>query len=465
MCIVSVLDVYKNKINVNTEIIIRGWMRNKRDSKLGFSFLDIVDGSSVYPIQFIVYNHLLNYQEVLKLTTGCSIIAKGILVYSQGKNQVYEVIAKKIKIYGWIDKPNQYPISSKKHSMEFLRTVPHLRSRTNLISVISRVRHIVMKSLHDFLNENFYYWIPTPIITSLDTEGMGSMFRVSTLNFCSIPKNSDGSTNFNSDFFGKESFLTVSGQLTLESYACSLSKVYTFGPTFRAENSNTSRHLAEFWMLEVEQAFINLNNVINLAESLLKYVVHTVLEYCTDEIKFLMNKVDHKIKEKLETFLITDFIQINYSEAINILLNSKKRFQEQVRFGLNLSSEHEKYLIHYYNYRTVVIKNYPKSLKAFYMRLNDDQITVAAVDILLPGIGEVIGGSEREERIDVLISRLKEYKYKNQDYEWYIDLRRYGTVPHAGFGMGFERFVSYITGVSNVRDLIPFPRTVKNSYC
>ncbi len=458
-------DIHKDDIIVNSSITICGWVRSRRDSRSGFSFITIYDGSCVYSIQVIADNTLSNYYtEILHLTIGCSVMLTGVLILSIGNKQKYEIQAKTIKILGWIENPDTYPISAKKHSMEHLREVAHLRARTNLIGVIVRIRNYVMQLLHSFFYQKNYYWIPTPIITGLNTEGSGEMFRVSTLDMNNIPKNKDGTVDFKKDFFGKESFLTVSGQLNIETYACSLSKVYTFGPTFRAENSNTSRHLAEFWMLEVESAFTNLNDVSDFAEHMLKYICQSLLRDCMPDINFLKNYIDNNIVHRLEQLLLIDFIRIDYIDAIKILLSSKMTFKKPVYLGIDLSSEHERFLVEKYFKIPVIIKNYPKELKAFYMRLNDDKKTVAAIDLLVPKIGELIGGSQREERITILDERLLELGLKKEDYWWYRDLRRYGTVPHSGFGMGFERLISYITGVSNIRDIIPFPRTVNNSH-
>ncbi|CAL4326419.1 asparagine--tRNA ligase [Buchnera aphidicola] len=462
---VSISDIYKDDIIVNTSITVCGWVRNRRNSKSGFSFITIYDGSCFYSIQVVANNSLSNYyKEILHLTIGCSVILTGILILSIGNQQKYEIKATQIKILGWIENPDTYPISAKKHSVEYLREVAHLRARTNLIGVIVRIRNHVLQALHCFLQKNNYYWVPTPIITGLNTEGAGEMFRVSTLDMNNIPKNKDGSVDFKKDFFGKESFLTVSGQLNIETYACALSRVYTFGPTFRAENSNTSRHLAEFWMLEVESAFTSLNDISDFVEHMLKYVFKSLLQNCMPDINFLKSYIDNDIVIRLKQFLQTNFVRINYLDAINILLNSNIKFKKSVFFGVDLASEHERFLVEKHFKVPVIIKNYPKELKAFYMRLNDDKKTVSAIDLLVPNIGELIGGSQREERLSILDERLLELGLKKEDYWWYRDLRRYGTVPHSGFGMGFERLISYITGVSNIRDIIPFPRTVKNSH-
>ncbi|QCI21654.1 asparagine--tRNA ligase [Buchnera aphidicola (Hyadaphis tataricae)] len=461
---VSISEIYNDDIIINSFITVCGWVRARRDSKSGFSFIIIYDGSCFYSIQVIADNSLPNYyKDILHLTVGFSVIVTGKIVLSSGKNQKYEIQATEIKILGTIKNPDTYPISPKKHSMEYLREVAHLRSRTNLIGVIVRIRSYILQSLHSFFSKKYYYWVPTPIITGFNTEGTGEMFRVSTLDMNNIPKNQDGSIDFKKDFFGKESFLTVSGQLNLETYACALSKVYTFGPTFRAENSNTSRHLAEFWMLEVESAFSDLNDISNFAEDMLKYICEAVLKNCVAEINFLKNYIDSEIINRLKTLLSVDFVRIDYLDAVNILLKANIRFKQPVSFGIDLSSEHERFLVEKYFKIPVIIKNYPKSLKAFYMRLNDDKKTVAAIDLLVPKIGELIGGSQREERIEILDQRLLELGFKKEDYWWYRDLRRYGTVPHSGFGMGFERLMCYITGISNIKDVVPFPRTVNNA--
>ncbi|QCI16028.1 asparagine--tRNA ligase [Buchnera aphidicola] len=461
---VSILDIYKDNIIVNTVITVCGWVRSRRDSKLGFSFITTYDGSCFDAVQVIANNSLSNYdKEILHLTIGCSVMITGMLIHSIGSKQKYEIQAKIIKVIGWVENPSTYPISAKNHSIEYLREVAHLRSRTNLIGVIARIRNHVLQKLHLFFYKRGYYWIPTPIITGLNTEGAGEMFRVSTLDMKNIPKNKNGTVDFKKDFFGKESFLTVSGQLNIETYACALSRVYSFGPTFRAENSNTSRHLAEFWMLEVESAFTNLNNISDLAECMLKYIFKSVLKDCISDINFLKNYIDADIIKRLNKLLLVNFIRIDYIDAVNILIKYKKKFKNSIFLGADLSSEHERFLVEQHFKIPVIIKNYPKELKAFYMRLNDDKKTVAAMDLLVPNIGELIGGSQREERISILDERLLELKLKKEDYWWYRDLRRYGTVPHSGFGMGFERLISYITGISNIRDIIPFPRTVNSS--
>lgn len=362
-----------------------------------------------------------------------------------------------------MEDPDTYPMAAKRHSIEYLREVAHLRPRTNLIGAVARVRHTLAQALHRFFDEQGFFWVSTPLITASDTEGAGEMFRVSTLDLENLPRNDQGRVDFDKDFFGKESFLTVSGQLNGETYACALSKIYTFGPTFRAENSNTSRHLAEFWMLEPEVAFADLEDNARLAEAMLKYVFKAVLEERADDMKFFAERVDKDAIARLERFVSTDFAQVDYTDAVAILERCGKTFENLVFWGVDLSSEHERYLAEEHFKAPVVVKNYPKEIKAFYMRLNEDGKTVAAMDVLAPGIGEIIGGSQREERLDVLDARMAEMGLNKEDYWWYRDLRRYGTVPHSGFGLGFERLIAYVTGVQNVRDVIPFPRTPRNA--
>lgn len=362
-----------------------------------------------------------------------------------------------------VDDPDTYPMAAKRHSVEYLREVAHLRPRTNLIGAVARVRHTLSQALHRFFDEQGFFWVSTPLITTSDTEGAGEMFRVSTLDFHNLPRNDKGEVDFSEDFFGREAFLTVSGQLNGEAYASALSKIYTFGPTFRAENSNTSRHLAEFWMVEPEVAFANLNDIAGLAEAMLKYVFKAVLEERRDDLEFFAERINKEAIERLERFVTSDFAQVDYTDAIKILENCGKTFENDVYWGVDMSSEHERYLAEEHFKAPVVVKNYPKAIKAFYMRENEDGKTVAAMDVLAPGIGEIIGGSQREERLDRLDARFDELGMNKEDYWWYRDLRRYGTVPHAGFGLGFERLVSYVTGVSNIRETIPFPRTPRSA--
>ncbi|WP_337008679.1 asparagine--tRNA ligase [Pantoea sp. AS142] len=464
MSVVPVADVLHGRVAVDSEVTVRGWVRTRRDSKAGLSFIAVYDGSCFNPVQAVVNNSLNNYQdEVLRLTTGCSIIVTGKVVASPGQGQAFEIQATRLEVVGWVDDPDSYPMAAKRHSIEYLREVAHLRPRTNLIGAVARVRHTLAQALHRFFHENGYFWVSTPLITASDTEGAGEMFRVSTLDLENLPRNDQGNVDFSEDFFGKEAFLTVSGQLNGETYASALSKIYTFGPTFRAENSNTSRHLAEFWMLEPEIAFASLDDAAALAEAMLKYVFNAVLEERADDMAFFAERVDKEAIERLQRFITTDFAQVDYTDAVNILMNCGQSFENPVSWGIDLSSEHERYLAEKHFKAPVVVKNYPKDIKAFYMRLNEDGKTVAAMDVLAPGIGEIIGGSQREERLEVLDARLEEMGLNKEDYWWYRDLRRYGTVPHSGFGLGFERLIAYVTGVQNVRDVIPFPRTPRNA--
>ncbi|KFA59809.1 asparagine--tRNA ligase [Gilliamella sp. Choc4-2] len=462
--IAPIVDVLQGKIAVGSTISVQGWVRTRRDSKAGISFLAVYDGSCFDPIQAVIENNLPNYeQEILRLTAGCSVKVTGKVVESPGQGQKYELQATQVQVYGFIDDPETYPMAAKRHSIEYLREVAHLRARTNIVGAITRVRHTLAQAIHQFFDERGFYWLSTPIITASDTEGAGEMFRVSTLDMLNLPKSDNGKVDFDKDFFGKEAFLTVSGQLNAETYACALSKVYTFGPTFRAENSNTTRHLAEFWMMEPEVAFADLNDNAKLAEDMLKYVFKAVLEKRADDMQFFAQHVDKEAINRLENFINADFAQVDYTDAITILQNCDVKFENPVSWGIDLASEHERYLAEQHFKAPVVVKNYPKDIKAFYMRMNDDGKTVAAMDVLAPGIGEIIGGSQREERLDMLDKRMEELGLKKEDYWWYRDLRRYGTVPHSGFGLGFERLIVYVTGVQNVRDVIPFPRTPRNA--
>ncbi|WP_394174476.1 asparagine--tRNA ligase [Thalassotalea litorea] len=464
MSVPAITDVLTGKHPVGEPITVQGWIRTRRDSKAGISFLAIHDGSCFDPIQAVVPNDLENYQnDVLKLTTGSSVKVTGTLVESQGKGQSFEIQATQVEVLGLVEDPDTYPMAAKRHSIEFLREQAHLRPRTNIGGAVTRVRNTLAQAIHRFMHEKGYYWISTPLITGSDCEGAGEMFRVSTLDMENLPRDDKGSVDYSQDFFGKETFLTVSGQLNVETYCCALSKVYTFGPTFRAENSNTSRHLAEFWMVEPEIAFADLSDAATLAEQMLRYVFKAVLEERADDMAFFQQRVDKTVIERLESVVKSEFVRMDYTDAIEILQNSGKVFENPVSWGVDLNSEHERYLAEEHVGGPVVLQNYPKDIKSFYMRLNDDGKTVAAMDILAPGIGEIVGGSQREERLDVLDQRLEEMGLNKEDYSWYRDLRRYGTVPHAGFGLGFERLVAYATGISNVRDVIPFPRTPKSA--
>ncbi|QDF67190.1 asparagine--tRNA ligase [Shewanella sp. SNU WT4] len=464
MSIASVAAVFKGEFAVGSQVTVRGWVRTRRDSKAGISFLAVYDGSCFDAIQGVVPNSLENYQDqVLKLTAGCSVVMTGEVVESPGAGQAYELQVTDVNVTGWVDDPDTYPMAAKRHSIEYLRELAHLRPRTNLIGAVARVRNCLSQAIHRFYHEQGFIWVSTPLITASDCEGAGEMFRVSTLDMENLPRTDAGKVDYDQDFFGKEAFLTVSGQLNAETYACALSKVYTFGPTFRAENSNTSRHLAEFWMVEPEVAFATLDDVAGLAEAMLKYAFNAVLAERRDDLEFFAQRVDKTVIERLESFVSSDFAQVDYTDAVTILENCGKKFDYPVTWGIDLQSEHERYLAEEHFKAPVVVKNYPKDIKAFYMRLNDDGKTVAAMDVLAPGIGEIIGGSQREERLDVLDMRLAEMDLSQEDYWWYRDLRRYGTVPHAGFGLGFERLVSYVTGVSNIRDVIPFPRAPRSA--
>ena len=462
--VAPIVDVLQGKIAVGSTISVQGWVRTRRDSKAGISFLAVYDGSCFDPIQAVIEKDLPNYeQDILRLTAGCSVKVTGKVVESPGQGQKYELQATNVEVYGFVDDPETYPMAAKRHSIEYLREVAHLRARTNIVGAITRVRHTLAQAIHQFFDERGFFWLSTPIITASDTEGAGEMFRVSTLDMLNLPKTDNGKIDFDKDFFGKEAFLTVSGQLNAETYACALSKVYTFGPTFRAENSNTTRHLAEFWMMEPEVAFADLNDNAKLAEDMLKYVFKTVLEKRADDMQFFAQHIDKEAINRLENFINADFAQVDYTDAITILQNCDAKFENPVSWGIDLASEHERYLAEQHFKAPVVVKNYPKDIKAFYMRMNDDGKTVAAMDVLAPGIGEIIGGSQREERLDMLDKRMDEMGLKKEDYWWYRDLRRYGTVPHSGFGLGFERLIVYVTGVQNVRDVIPFPRTPRNA--
>lgn len=464
MSVMPVVDVLRGQAPVDSEVTVKGWVRTRRDSKAGISFLAVYDGSCFDPLQAVIANTLPNYEsEVLRLTTGCSVEVTGKVVASMGQGQAFEVQATSITVLGWVEDPDTYPMAAKRHSIEYLREVGHLRARTNIVGAVTRVRNTLAQAIHRFFHENGYLWISTPLITASDCEGAGEMFRVSTLDMENLPRTDKGTVDYSEDFFGKEAFLTVSGQLNVETYACALSKVYTFGPTFRAENSNTTRHLAEFWMVEPEIAFANLDDAAGLAEQLLKSVFKAVLDERMDDMKFFAERVDKDAIARLERFIASDFAQIDYTDAIKILETCGKQFENPVFWGVDMASEHERYLAEEHFQSPVVVKNYPKDIKAFYMRMNEDGKTVAAMDVLAPGIGEIIGGSQREERLDVLDARLDEMGLNKEDYWWYRDLRRYGTVPHAGFGLGFERLVVYVTGMQNVRDVIPFPRTPRNA--
>jgi asparaginyl-tRNA synthetase len=439
-------------------VTLSGWVRTKRELK-GFAFLEVNDGSSLQGLQVVMASTLPSYEDLLRsLTTGASVTVEGVLVASQGKNQRVELQAQTVKVWGTAD-AETYPLQKKRHSFEFLRTIAHLRSRTNTMGAVFRVRNACSAAIHDFFQSRGFMWVHTPIITTGDCEGAGEQFAVTNLNLSQIPKAADQSVDFSQDFFGRPTYLTVSGQLEAEIMAMAFSNVYTFGPTFRAENSNTSRHLSEFWMVEPEMAFCNLQGDMDLAEAFLKHIFKTVLEQCPEDMAFFNERINPSAIATAETIINSEFARITYTQAISQLEKATRSFEYPVEWGLDLQSEHERYLAEELFKRPVIVTDYPVGIKAFYMRLNDDERTVAAMDILAPNIGEIIGGSQREERLDVLERRMTAMHISHEDYSWYLDLRRYGTVPHAGFGLGFERLVQFITGMANIRDVIPFPRT------
>jgi len=460
----SCAEILAGRAPQDTPITLRGWVRTRRDSKAGLSFVHVSDGSCFNPVQAVVPNTLPNYtDDVLHLTAGCAVAISGNVVPSPAKGQPFEVQATAVDVVGGVEDADSYPIQPKPHTLEFLRDVAHLRPRTNVIGAVSRVRDAIAHSIHRFFHDNGFFWINTPIITSSDAEGAGELFRVSTLDLANLPRTAQGAIDHTQDFFGRETFLTVSGQLNVEAYCLALSKVYTFGPTFRAENSNTSRHLAEFWMIEPEIAFADLADDATLAERLLKHVFGNILDERADDMAFFDERIEKGLIAKLQGIVDSEFVRMDYAEAIRVLGQAKQKFQFPVSYGMDLQSEHERYLSETHAKKPVIVMNYPKAIKAFYMRVNDDGETVAAMDVLAPGIGEIIGGSQREERLDVLDSRMDEARLDKAHYAWYRDLRRYGSVPHAGFGLGFERTIAYVTGLANVRDVIPFPRTPGNA--
>ena len=455
-------------------VTVKGWVRTRRDSKAdgGLSFLAVADGTCHDAIQAVAKNDLPNYEsEITKLTTGCAVEVDGTLVESKGKGQSVEIQASAVRVLGWVDDPDTYPVPQKRHTFEYLREQAHLRVRTNTFGAVARVRHTLACATHRFFDDRDFYYVHTPIITASDCEGAGQMFRVSTLDMANCPRDDKGLPDFAEDFFGKEAHLTVSGQLNVETYCQALSRVYTFGPTFRAENSNTSRHLAEFWMLEPEIAFADLADDADLAEAYIKYVITDLLERRPDDMDFFDQRIEKGLLDRLRHVVESPFRRLPYTEAVQILQEASKaaKFEYPVEWGSDLQSEHERYLTEKHFQQPVVLINYPKQIKAFYMRLNDPGTdnapgdTVAAMDVLVPGVGELIGGSQREERLDVLDARIDEMGLHKPDYWWYRDLRRYGTCPHAGFGLGFERLIQFCTGMQNIRDVIPFPRAPKQA--
>jgi asparaginyl-tRNA synthetase len=449
--------------SVGRHVRLQGWIRTRRDSKGGFSFLEVNDGSCQGNVQILAESSLPNYQsEILHLTAGCSVTVDGVVRASPAKGQATEVQAQSIAVHGRADAA-KYPLQKKGHSMEFLREQAHLRPRSNTFGAVARVRNCICRSIHDFFQEQGFLYVHAPIVTASDCEGAGQMFRVTTLDLGKLPRNDKGEIDYTKDFFARPTYLTVSGQLEAEIFACALGKVYTFGPTFRAENSNTSRHLAEFWMVEPEMAFYELSDNMDLAEAFLKRICRDALERCGEDMKFFAERIDKTAISTLEGIVNSQFVRLPYTEAVEILLKSGQSFEFPVAWGTDLQSEHERYLTEHHFKLPVILYDYPRTIKAFYMRLNDDGKTVRAMDVLVPRVGEIVGGSQREERLDVLEERMKEHKLDPSAYWWYLDLRRYGTVPHSGFGLGLERTVQFVTGMANIRDVIPFPRTPGNA--
>ena len=445
------------------QVRVQGWIRTRRDSKGGFSFLEINDGSCLGNLQIIADNQLPNYEsEVKRLSAGCSVTVDGLVKPSGGQGQATEIAAQQVTVHGWAD-PEAYPLQKKRHSFEKLREWAHLRPRTNSFGAVMRVRNCVSRSIHNFFQEEGFVYIHTPIITASDCEGAGEMFRVTTLDLQQVPKQAQGQVDYTLDFFDRPAYLTVSGQLEAEVFATALSKVYTFGPTFRAENSNTSRHLAEFWMVEPEMAFYELSDNMDLAERFLKRLCRDVLAQCDEDLQFFNERIDKTAIQTVQQIVSEDFVRVPYTEAIEILRASGTSFEFPVAWGQDLQSEHERFLTEQHFRAPVILYDYPRTIKPFYMRVNDDGRTVRAMDVLAPKVGEIIGGSQREERLDVLQQRMAEQGLDAQNYWWYLDLRRYGTVPHAGFGLGLERVLQFITGMANIRDVIPFPRTPGNA--
>ncbi len=444
---------------------LQGWVRTRRDSKAGFSFIEINDGSSQGNIQIVAPGEMANYEsDVKSLTAGCSITAIGEIKESGGRGQVTEMLADSIEVHGWAD-PDTYPLQKKRHSFEKLREWAHLRPRTNTFGAVARVRNCISNSIHQFFQEQSFLYVNTPIITASDCEGAGEMFQVTTMDLNKIAAEKIENLNYRFDFFDKPSYLTVSGQLEAETYACALGKVYTFAPTFRAENSNTSRHLAEFWMVEPEMAFFELPDNMDLAEAFLKRIFSDALAKCSEDMAFFNDRIDESntLVERLQEVVASDFVRLPYTEAVEILMASGQKFDYPVQWGIDLQSEHERFLTEQHFKKPVILFDYPDTIKPFYMYCNDDGKTVRAMDVLVPGVGEIIGGSQREHRLDVLERRMKAQDLDIEEYWWYADLRRFGTVPHAGFGLGLERAVQFVTGMSNIRDVIPFPRTPGNA--
>ncbi len=457
---IELREIHRNKDKyLNSQVEVAGWVRNNRDSK-NFGFLVISDGTFFEPIQVVYSDTLENFSNICKINIGAAVIVKGKLVPTPEAKQPYEIQAESIDIEG--DSTPDYPLQKKRHSMEYLRTITHLRPRTNTFQAVFRVRSLCAYAIHKFFQERDFVYVHTPLITGSDCEGAGEMFQVTTMDLSNVPMTEDGKVDFTKDFFNKPTNLTVSGQLNGETYAMAFRNIYTFGPTFRAENSNTTRHAAEFWMIEPEIAFADLEDDMELAEAMIKYIIKYVLENAPEEMQFFNNFVDKGLIERLEHVANSDFGRVTYTEAIELLKKNNDKFEYKVEWGSDLQTEHERYLTEEIFKRPVFVTDYPKEIKAFYMKLNEDGKTVAAMDCLVPGIGEIIGGSQREDNLELLLKRMNELGLKEEDYGFYLDLRRYGSARHAGFGLGFERAIMYLTGMGNIRDVIPFPRTVNN---
>lgn len=457
-------DLFKSDVThlVGHEINVKGWVRTRRGNK-NVHFIALNDGSVIHSIQIVVDVAQLNNDELLKqITTGCCLSVNGVLTESMGQGQALEISATEIELYGAAD-PETYPLQKKGHTLEFLREIAHLRPRTNTFGAIFRLRHALAFAIHKYFNDKGFFYLHTPIITGSDAEGAGDMFRVTTLDINNPPRNESGLVDYSQDFFGKETNLTVSGQLEGELGALALSNIYTFGPTFRAENSNTSRHLAEFWMIEPEMAFYDIKDNMDLAEDFLKYLIGYLLENCSEDLEFLQKMYDPELIERLNVVIDNKFERLTYTQAIEILQTSGQAFEFAVNWGVDLQAEHERYLVEKHFKKPVILTNYPKQIKAFYMKLNDDNKTVRAMDVLFPKIGEIIGGSQREENYDKLYSRIKDMGIHEEDVWWYLETRKFGTAPHSGFGLGFERLMLFVSGMGNIRDVIPFPRTPQNA--
>lgn len=457
MNLTDIRELYRNSGDyIDREVTVGGWVRSIRDSK-AFGFIVLNDGTFFEPLQVVYHDTLANFETVSKLNVGSAIVARGKIVATPQAKQAFEMQAEEILVEGV--STADYPLQKKRHSFEYLRTISHLRPRTNTFQAVFRVRSLIAYAIHTFFQERGFVYVHTPIITGSDCEGAGEMFQVTTLDLENLPKNEDGGVDYSQDFFGKATNLTVSGQLNVETYAFAFKNVYTFGPTFRAENSNTTRHAAEFWMIEPEIAFADLSDDMDLAEAMVKSVIAYVLEQCPAELAFFNQFFDKGLLERLNALVNSEFVRVSYTEAVELLKAHNDQFQYKVDWGTDLQTEHERYLTEQIYKKPVFVTDYPKEIKSFYMRLNDDGKTVAAADMLVPGVGELIGGSQREERLDVLLARMEELGLGREDYEWYLDLRRFGSVEHAGFGLGFERLIMYLTGIPNIRDVIPFPRT------